>query len=101
MGFIAKVKQKFSGAGRYAPALACVGMLTAAGAALCTGDVSAATNETATEPAKWLGASLIQWLGIAVTALFAVGCLIFRDFRLVIATLIMAGLTAAITYFGL
>lgn len=76
-------------------------MLGAVAASAATGQVSAAEGETVAEATKWLGLSVIDWVGTGLTAIFGVGSLIFRDFRLVIAAIIMAGVTGALVYFGI
>lgn len=103
MGFIAKVKTKLKGAGKYAPALACAGMLTAMGAALATGQVSATgeeVNETA-EVVKYFGMTMFGWISAALTLIFAGATLLFRDFRVAIMTLVMFVATIAVNYLGI
>lgn len=103
MGFIAKVKTKLKRAERYAPALACAGMLTAMGAALCTGQVSAAdTDPNATaEVVKYFGMTMFGWISAALTLIFAGATLLFRDFRVAIMTLVMFVATIAVNYLGI
>lgn len=103
MGFIAKVKNKFKRAERYAPALACAGMLTAMGAALATGQVSATgeeVNETA-EVVKYFGMTMFGWIASALTVIFAGATILFRDFRVAIMTLVMFVATIAVNYLGI
>gem|GEM_PF-2768110 len=101
MGFIAKAKERF---GKAALALEAGGVLgTVALASLATGDVSAATGAEAeiVETTRWLGLSVLGWIGAGLTAAFGVGTLYFRDIRLAGATIAMVILTGLIVHFGL
>lgn len=71
------------------------------GAALCTGDVSAAGTEEAAEATKWLGLGIIGWISAGLTAAFGIGTLYFRDIRLAIPTVLMAIVTAFVVNAGL
>lgn len=102
MGFIAKIKTKLGRAEKYAPALACAGMLTALAASVATGQVSAADadpNATA-EAAKYLGMTMFGWIASVLTIIFAVATILFRDFRVAILTLAMFAITAVVNYLG-
>jgi len=76
-------------------------MLGAVAAGAATGQVSAAEGEAAVEATKWLGLSVLGWVGTAITVGFGGALLYFRDVRLAIPTVLMLIATAGIVYFGL
>lgn len=76
-------------------------MIGAVAAGAATGQVSAAEGEAVVEATKYFGMTMFGWIASVLTLIFAGMTLLFKDFRVAILTLIMFGVTAAITYLGI
>jgi hypothetical protein len=97
MSLIQKVKDKVSGK---LPLLAAAGAMCMTMCAVATGIVSATEvgNETA-GAAMFFGYSLLTWIFGILAALLAVGALWLRDFRVIIACIVMAILAIVTGYY--